>query len=158
MARPILIGGLDMAENPVIEILRQNRLMRSKSEVSAFDDALASIAQSLKDEDLPALYSVFTDECQHHEAMYGLVHLLESFDMKRQLASFIEAVPAMSVQAPEWTKVLHCRILNDEASRDWFRRLYHSARPAAKDAVKAVLLEIQADDTEFTSRVRQLVA
>ena len=147
-----------MSMNPLIDVLQQNKYLRSKAEVMAFDRALAMLAQSPKEEDLLPLHGVFVDDCQHQEVMYGLVHFLESFDMKRQLTAFLEAVPTMSIQAPEWTKILHCRILNDDASRECFKKLYQPATPAAKEAVKAVLLKIQADDTEFSARVRQLVA
>jgi Immunity protein 30 len=147
-----------MTRNPLIDVLQQNKHLRSKAEVLAFDNALQALAQSQQDEDLSDLLAVFTDECQHHEVMYGLVHCVESFDMKKYLAALVEAVPSMRIHAPEWTKSLHCHILNDAASRECFKKLYQSASPAAKEAVKAVLLKIQADDTEFSSRVRQLVA
>lgn len=147
-----------MSENPLVDVLQKNKHLRSRAEVVAFDHALAKLAQCRKDEDLPDLHSVFTDARQDREVMYGLVHLLESFDMETQLAAFVEAVPTMRIEAPEWTKVLHCRILNDDASREFYKKLYHTASPAAKAAVNAVLSEIQADDAEFSSRVRQLVA
>ncbi len=147
-----------MSKNRLLDVLQQNKHLRSKAEISAFESALAALAQSPQDEDLPALHRVFTDDCQNHEVMYGLIHFLESFDMKSQLAAFVEAVPAMRIEAPEWTRILHCRILNDDASRAFFKNLYQSASPPAKEAVKAVLLQIQAADTDFSSRVHQLVA
>lgn len=146
-----------MSKNLLISVLQENKHLRSDAEVAAFDTALATLTQSPNEEDLCDLHSVFTDECQHHEVMYGLIHFLESFDMKKQLAAFIEAAPTMSIQAPEWTKIIHCRILNDDESRECFKRLYQSASPAAKEVVKAVLSQIQADDADFSSRVRQLV-
>lgn len=90
----------------MIEVLRRNRHLRSSEEVASFDCSLAELARSPRDDDLPALHTVFDDDCQQPEVMYGLVHFLESFDMRRQLAAFIEAVPEMSVQAREWAKVL----------------------------------------------------
>lgn len=147
-----------MGANSLLDVLQRNKFLRSEGEVAAFENALAALVQSPREQDLPALHALFTDDCQQHEVMYSLVHLLESFDLEKQLAAFIEAVPAMRTQAPEWTKILQCRILNDEASGECFKNLYQSASPSAKEAVKAVLLEIQADDADFSSRVGQLVA
>ncbi len=147
-----------MSKNPLIDVLQQNKHLRSPAEAAAFDRALQTLAQSPNLEDLPDLLAVFTDECQHHEVMYGLVNCVESFDRNKYFAALLEAVPSMKVHAPEWAKSLHCHILNDDASRECFKKLYQSASPAAKEGVKAVLLQILADDSEFSTRVRQLVA
>lgn len=147
-----------MSRNPLIDVLQQNKLLRSKAEVSAFDGALQALAQARNDEDLPDLLAVFTDDCQHHEVMYGLVHCVESFDRTRYFEALVEAAPSMNIHAPEWAKTLHCAILNDDASRECYTKVYQDASLAAKSAVKAVLLRIQVDDPDFSSRVRQLVA
>ncbi|MBY0523546.1 MAG: hypothetical protein K2R98_09100 [Gemmataceae bacterium] len=126
--------------------------------MSTFDDALQALARAPKDSDLPDLLTIFTDQCEHHEVMWGLVHFIESFEMKTQLAALIDAVPSMSVHAAEWTRILHCRILNDDISRECYKELLQAASPGSHEAVKAVLMQIQVDDENFSSRVRQLVA
>jgi len=147
-----------MSKNPLIDVLQRNRHLRSPAEVAAFDKALQALVQSQTVEDLPDLLAVFTDDCQHLEVMDGLVHCVESFDLCSYLAALVEGVPSMTIHAPEWTNTLHYRILNDDVSRECYKKLYQSASSAAKEAVKAVLLKIQAEDADFTSRVRQLVA
>ena len=35
------------------------------------------------------------------------------FDMKKQITAFIHVVPQLMITAPEWTRIIHSRILND---------------------------------------------
>ena len=61
--------------------------------------------------------------------MYGLLHFLESFDEKEQLQALIDVAPKLIVRAPDWTKILHYRILNDDSARALYKELLHSANP-----------------------------
>ncbi|MEG4348717.1 Imm30 family immunity protein [Microcoleus sp. LAD1_D3] len=106
-----------MSHNSLINVLETNRLMRSDEEVAAFENALAELAKNSPIENLRELHLVLDDKCQHPEVMFSLIHFLESFDVKKQLQAFIKAVPQLIVSAPEWTKIIHDRILNDESAR-----------------------------------------
>ena len=105
-----------MSQDTLIDILQVNRLMRSPEEVTAFENALAELEKNPKNEYLPSLHLVLDDGCEHQEVMFGLVHVLESFDVKEQLQAFVFVVPQLIVTAPDWTKILHNRILNDESA------------------------------------------
>jgi hypothetical protein len=108
--------------------------------------------------DLPRMLAVFTDECQHHEVMYGLVHLVESFENNKYFQALVQAVPSMRIHAPEWTNTLHYGILNDPASREAYKKAYEGAPLAAREAVRVLLLKIQAAAPEFSTRVRELIS
>lgn len=102
-----------MSQNSLIQVLEANRLMRSPSEVAAFEQALTELAQQPNNKDLPDLHLVFDDACQHPEVMFGLIHYLESFDLQEQLQAFIQVVPSLVKRAAEWTYTLDTRIVND---------------------------------------------
>lgn len=53
--------------------------------------------------------------------MFGLVHLLESFALEEQLQAFVAIVPELITVAPDWTKILHSRILNDKEACHLYR-------------------------------------
>ncbi len=111
-----------MSDNTLISILQANRLMRSDDEIAAFENALAELANNPKSEYLPELHLVLDDQCQHEEVMFSLVHFLESFDVKEQLQAFLHVLPKLLDSAPEWTRIIHTRILNDELTS----ALYHN--------------------------------
>ncbi|MEG3907918.1 Imm30 family immunity protein [Microcoleus sp. w2-18bC1] len=79
-----------------------------------FEYALAELALHLNSEYLPELYLVLDDRCEQHEVMYGLIHFLESFELKDQLQAFIDSIDPMIVNAKEWTMILIYGILNQD--------------------------------------------
>lgn len=115
-----------MSQDTLIDILQANRLMRSPEEVTAFENALAELEKNPKNEYLPSLHLVLDDGCEHQEVMFGLVHILESFDLKEQLEAFVSVAPQLIIAAPEWTGILHNRILNDESAGRLYQDILHS--------------------------------
>ena len=112
-----------MSEDTLISVLEANRLMRSPDEVTAFETALAELARYPKLERLPDLHLVLDDRCEHQEVMFGLVHFLESFDVNEQVWAFVDVIPKLIKQSPNWTKILHVRILNDDLALALYREL-----------------------------------
>ncbi|BAY05796.1 hypothetical protein NIES19_50730 [Anabaena cylindrica PCC 7122] len=53
--------------------------------------------------------------------MFSLIHFLESFDMEKQITAFINVVPQLMITAPEWTRIIHNRILNDVSACGVYR-------------------------------------
>ncbi|MEH2397318.1 Imm30 family immunity protein [Nostoc sp.] len=131
-----------MSENTLIYILQANRLMRSDDEIAAFENALAELANNPKSEYLPELYLVLDDRCQHEEVMFSLVHFLESFEVKEQLQAFLHVLPKLLDSAPEWTRIIHTRILNDELTSALYQEMLNSVDSHTKNVVTQLLNEI----------------
>ncbi len=106
-----------MNHNPWIERLAANRLMRSTSEVTTFETTLALLAQNPDPSDLLNLHLILDDACEQPEVMFGLVHFLESFDLRTQVKAFIQVRPQLKHQAAEWTDILQSRLMNDPIAR-----------------------------------------
>ncbi|NEP44093.1 MAG: hypothetical protein F6K35_34655 [Okeania sp. SIO2H7] len=110
----------------LIEILKENRLMQTEREVAKFENALAEIANNPNQEDLPEYHLILDDKCQQPEVMFALVHFLESFELETQLMAFLKVIPQLATIAPEWTKILHNRILNDETACNAYLKILRS--------------------------------
>ena len=136
-----------MKEDALIEKMNANRFMRSRAEVVTFEDAMAELAKNPKNEYLPELYLVLDDECEHHEVMYGLIHFLESFDENAQLQALVDVAPQLIVRAPDWTKILHYRILNDDPSRALYKEVLQSANSENREIAYQLLKEIAANES-----------
>ena len=141
-----------MSEDTLIDILQANRLMRSPEEVTAFENALAELAENPKNEYLPSLHLVLDDGCEHQEVMFGLVHVLESFDIKEQLEAFVGVVPQLIVTAPDWTKILHNRILNDESACRLYREILQEINSRSQNFFRQLL------EDSATNQLNQLVS
>lgn len=130
-----------MKKNNWIRILAANKLMRSPDEVAAFENALTKLAENPNNEDLPELHLILDERCEQSEVMFSLIHFLESFEVKAQLQAFITVVPQLIVVAPDWTRILHSRILNDEATCRLYREMLHSINTENPHFIRQLLEE-----------------
>jgi hypothetical protein len=109
-----------------LENLRQNRLLRTPEEINVFESSLDDIRNNPNEHDLKAYHLVLDDQCEQPEVMFGLIHFLESFEAETQIRVFIEVMPQLMIQAPQWAMILHNRILNDSTARQIYQELLHS--------------------------------
>ncbi|WP_293147398.1 MULTISPECIES: Imm30 family immunity protein [unclassified Microcoleus] len=109
--------------------------------MTAFENALASLADRPQDEDLPDLHLILDDRCEQPEVMFGLIHFLESFDVSAQIQAFVTVVPQLMLVASEWTRILHHRILNDGDACRLYRDILHSSNSQEPNFVRQLLEE-----------------
>ena len=131
----------------LIERLNANKFMRSDEEVMIFEFTLAELALHPNSEHLPELYLVLDDRCEQHEVMYGLIHFLESFELKDQLQAFIDSIDRMIVNAKEWTMILIYGILNQDLARDLYSKMLHSTASPNRELCTHLLREIAANES-----------
>jgi hypothetical protein len=135
-----------------VKQLEANRRMRSSEEVVAFEKALEYISTLNKLNDLELLerlHLVFDDDTEHHEIMFGLVHLLENADVDMQIIALVKALPRLKALAPEWAKILHFRLLNDAVSRESYREVLKTeVEPSHIIAARELLTEIASHEPE----------
>jgi hypothetical protein len=129
-----------------VQKLVANRQLATADQVKAWDEALAELDQQKDAADLKDLHLVFIDQTQNQEVMFGLVHLLEAFDVRPQIEAMLEALPTMVKQAPEWTRVLHYRILNDDAASAVYKDVLAAASGPGAEAARSVLEQIARDE------------
>jgi len=122
----------------LIKILQENRLMKTPQEIKLFEETLEKIAKYPKDDNLKELHLILDDNCEHPEIMFSLVHFLEDFDLQKQIPAFIEVIPQLMIAAPEWTKIIHYRIMNDESAC----KLYHNTLELANQKTPHFLYQL----------------
>ena len=116
-----------MNQNHLLAILKENCLMRTEAEITEFENTLTEIAAHPDEDNLSAYHLIFNDQCEQPEVMFSLIHFLESFDIEKQIAAFIKVVPQLMITAPEWIRIIHNRILNDQVACEAYQKLLHSA-------------------------------
>ncbi|QLE57716.1 Imm30 family immunity protein [Nostoc sp. TCL26-01] len=116
-----------MNQTELIAILEDNHLMQTESQTKQFENALAQIAANSDEQYLSEYHLILDDKCQQSEVMFSLIHFLESFDVEKQIAAFINIVPQLMINAPEWARIIHNRILNDELACRTYQKFLHSA-------------------------------
>lgn len=137
-----------MDKGELIGVLRANGGLRTPEEVAAFDGALEALAEAgdLTTEDLSDLFMVLDDGCENHEVMFGLLHLVESADLRDLLRAFIKTAPRMAVRASDWVRIFHYRVLNSERARPLFKELLEASDPDSRAFIRGVLAEVAASE------------
>lgn len=128
-----------MSPNPLIDVLKANRLLRSPDEVTLFEHALEKLAQNPDPANLPSLHLILDDACEQPEVMFSLVHFLESFDVQEQVQAFIQVMPDLVKRATEWTAILHSRIMNDAIARSAFEEKVRSMNTQKQSEIHHLL-------------------
>jgi Immunity protein 30 len=125
----------------LIKILQENRLMKTPQEINLFEETLEKIAKHPHDDNLKDLHLILDDNCEHPEVMFSLVHFLEDFDIHKQIQTFIEVIPQLMIAAPEWTKIIHYRIINDESACKLYQNSLELANQKTPHFLYQLLLE-----------------
>ncbi|MDY7006710.1 MAG: Imm30 family immunity protein [Cyanobacteriota bacterium] len=125
----------------LIKILQENRLMKTPQEINIFEETLEKIAQNPNDNNLKDLHLILDDNCQHPEIMFSLVHFLEDFDLQKQIQALIEVIPQLMNAAPEWAKIIHYRIINDESACKIYQNSLELANQKTPHFLYQLLLE-----------------
>lgn len=116
--------------------------MGSRDEVLAFDDALNESAKNTHGVDLEELHLILDDKCSQQEVMWGLVHVLESFDAREQLQALLNVIEKLVISAPGWTEIIHCRIFNDEPTCLLYQEMLETVDLNTRQIVTQILEDI----------------
>lgn len=128
-----------MSHDSFIKILQDNQLMRSFDEVMAFEQALEELAQNPNFDNLSSLHLILNDDCQQPDVMFSLVHFIESFNVQEQIQAFIQVIPILIEQAPQWTEILYTRINNDKTARTVFETTLQSMSLEKRERIQQLL-------------------
>jgi hypothetical protein len=145
-----------VSKDRLIAQMKANRFLRTRAEVEAFDEALDALASLPLDEvrdSLPELLLVFEDSAEHFQAMWGLMHYIEDFDLETELHALEQVLPTMSSHASKWATRLVDRILNSESDRPILKKLLPTLSPAGQAAIRQILKHIATCDDEKRAQV-----
>ena len=137
----------------LIKILQENRLMKTPQEINLFEETLEKLAKYPDDKHLKDLHLILDDNCEHPEIMFSLLHFLEDFEPQQQIQAFIEVIPQLMITAPEWTKIIHYRMINDESAVKIYQNSLELANQKTPHFLYQLLLESAKNQINSSSEV-----
>ena len=137
----------------LIKILQENRLMKTPQEINLFEETLEKLAKYPDDKHLKDLHLILDDNCEHPEIMFSLLHFLEDFEPQQQIQAFIEVIPQLMITAPEWTKIIHYRMINDESAVKIYQNSLELANQKTPHFLHQLLLESVKNQINSSSEV-----
>lgn len=133
-----------------IQSLVKNSSLRSSENVEKFEISLSKLSGvDLSADDIHTLYSVFDDNTDDHEVMFGLVHLLDEYFIKNYktgVASLLRAENAIKDPEGDWFEILISRALNNKFSRE---ELHNQLNRKDHPRTFAMLQKLAEDDNEI---------
>ncbi|OOG94109.1 Imm30 family immunity protein [Bacillus pseudomycoides] len=142
-----------------IKRLYSCRFLTNQSECEEFDNALENLADCDDEKLIKELCLVFEDETQEEEVMFGLVHLIEDFEVGKYLTEMPKALPKMVENAKEWAMLLNKRILNNDLYRIEYAKILVGMNNDIKLTVINLLNEIIADNPKkFESATNEVLS
>lgn len=134
----------------LLYLLRENRLMRNDIEFEIFDATLDSISELVDESDVLSLVSVLDDGTEEHEVMFRLVHLIESnVSSEKSFSLLLEGINSIWDHAPEWSRILMYRILNDEYSFKKINELLGKVDSEIYNNIYKLLIDISNEDSKL---------
>lgn len=146
-----------MDPQDAVAILRNNRFIRSSAEATAFEAVLESLPADPDESLLREMYLVLDDSCEQPEVMFSLIHLLESYPLRRQLSALAKAAPQLTLHGSQWLKTSLYRVLNDDAALASLAEVLDTIGSPARAVLEKVLAEI-GTEARFAHRAEMVLA
>ncbi|WP_243653073.1 Imm30 family immunity protein [Tumebacillus sp. BK434] len=131
----------------LVEQLMNNRLLRTKEEIGLFESSIESLMDLGEESLISDLCSGFDDSTEHNEAMFGLVHAIESLDIvygqENALRKLAGSLPALFPHAKGWAVILNKRILNHDPSLIKYAEVVKDLDPDKKELITSLVREIK---------------
>lgn len=129
-----------------IEKLKKNRLLKTRDEFFAFEEAIENLANVDDPKIIGELCKCFDDNTEDEEVMFGIVHIIEDFQMEEALLEIAKAIPDMIKNAKGWVKIINYRILNDTLARKIYKKVLNIINTNNRKIIVDVLQEIYNED------------
>lgn len=103
--------------------------------VRDFEAALSEVNELSDRESIVPLMLLMDDATEYDEAMYSIVHSVETYPIDEYLNSFVLALPRLCRDTPRWASIILMRILNSQPATQELK----SVLPTCKDVEKSSL-------------------
>jgi hypothetical protein len=120
--------------------------------VAKFEAVLSEIGSHKDVGSILELTRFFDDDSEYDEAMFSIVHLVESFDDERYVSKLLEASPEFCETKPRWASIVFMRVLNSESAKRELIRQLRISSPNVKNVIRALMEKINARSVKFLEK------
>ena len=125
---------------------------RSDGFVPQFEQILAEVGAFKDADSIVALLRFFDDETEYDEAMFSIVHLIETFDDPTYVGKLLEATPELCSSKPRWASIIFMRVLNSENTKRELIRQLRTASADVKQSIRTLMEKINARSVKFLEK------
>lgn len=143
--------------NDHINDLKQILSLKQKDYVFQAEESLARIAAINDPSVIDPLFLLLDDSAEYDELMYSIVHTVEQWDDKTYVAALLRSADALLQRAPQWSQILHIRVLNSPGTLNEYCILLDSATDSQRATVRAIYESIAKNWTDLADRVTPII-
>lgn len=104
-------------------------------DVQAIDTALVEVMIFNDPSVIRPLIRLIDDSAQFDEAIFSIIHSIESFDDDVYISEVLKELPYLVHKSPKWADILFMRILNSDSARECMIEKLYLASSEIKSAV-----------------------
>ncbi|WP_335975930.1 Imm30 family immunity protein [Acinetobacter calcoaceticus] len=118
-------------------------------DVEAVDTALVEVMIFNDPSVIRPLIRLIEDSAQYDEAIFSIIHSIESFDDDVYITEFLKELPYFVNKSPKWALILLKRILNSDSAREVLTKKLYSTSSEIKSAVLCIVAIINKESSKF---------
>ena len=142
------VSALEQAITSLVEVAQRDNF----GDVQAIDASLAKVMAFNDPSVIRPLMRLLEDNAQYDEAIFSIIHSVESFDYDVYISEFLKELPYVVHKSPRWTSILFMRILNSDSARESITKKVYLATPEIKAAVLWLVEKINEKSSKFLEK------
>lgn len=127
--------------------------MHTDEQFEQFEDAITNLSKMATVDDIPILCVGFDDSTEEEEVMFGLLHLIESFQGEQAIELTIQGILKMTQYGKRWSKLIIKRILNNDSTKEKYRLVFTELDSSSKNELVGLMNEIKSDYPEIFGQI-----
>ncbi len=139
-----------------LAMLERSKGFETEDMFDDFEKALELILAYKDPKCIPFLLQYLSDDTDYPEMMYQIIHSVESFPLEDDLKGMFKVLTQIYKKAPNFTKTLVYRILNEKNALKKFREMIEKDEAKAQ-AIKPVLTAIAQDSEKHTDICNEIL-
>lgn len=120
--------------------------------VTVIDAAVSNLLATGSENLTGDLLLLLSDEAEHDEGMFSLIHAAESTDDSTYVRAFLSVFPQLMQSAPRWASIVLMRLLNNEATQSEMVKQLHDASGLVKESVREMCERINKISPQFLNK------
>lgn len=139
---------LEQALKILVEVVRADNF----GDVQAIDTSLAEVMAFNDPAAIRPLIRLIEDTAQYDEAIFSIIHSIESFDEEVYITEMLKELPYLVQKAPHWASVLFMRILNNDSARECITEQIYFATPEIKVVMSWLVERVNEKSFKFLEK------
>jgi hypothetical protein len=145
--------GLEQVINSLSKEIQINHF----NNVEKIDAKLAEIMAFNDCSVIRPLVRLIEDNAQYDEAVFSIIHSIESFKNDIYIIEIINEFPYMVNKAPNWATILLIRILNSKTARECLIDKVSLTTPVIKTSILFLVQRIDSEKPNFFEKTASLM-